>query len=77
MILEKEDFYYKEVPSYQPFQRIFSISEEKILTLYGVQSFKKLYTDEVYYELDEMTSKTQHNSIKWMPYYKEKNFKIK
>jgi type I restriction enzyme M protein len=58
-ILEKEDFYYKEVPSYQPFQRIFSISEEKILTLYGVQSFKKLYTDEAYYELDEITSKTQ------------------
>lgn len=58
-ILEKEDFYYKEVPCYQPFQRNFAILPERIETIYGYQAFKKLYDEDKYNELDELPVKTQ------------------
>lgn len=58
-IFDKKEFYYKEVPCYQPFQRIFRITNDGIKNLYAVQAFKKLYTDEEYNELDELPSKTE------------------
>lgn len=57
-IYDKKDFYYKEVPCYQPFQRIFSISNEGIENICLAQSFKKLYNEDEYIELDELPSKT-------------------
>ena len=58
-IFDKEDFYYKEVPCYQPFQRNFMISEERIESIYGVSAFKKLFDEDEYNELDEKPLKTR------------------
>ena len=57
-VLDKKDFYYKEVPCYQPFQRTFQLSSEGIKKLYGMQAFKKLYNEDTFNELDELSSKT-------------------
>lgn len=57
-IFDKKDFYYKEVPCYQPFQRIFTISKEGIDNLRSIQNFKKLYNEEDYLALEELPSKT-------------------
>ena len=58
-IFDKEDFYYKEVPCYQPFQRNFMISEGRIESIYGVSAFKKLFDEDEYNELDEKPLKTR------------------
>lgn len=57
-ICDKKDFYYKEVPCYQPYQRIFNLGSDKLENLYSTQAFKKLYNEEAYIELDELSSKT-------------------
>lgn len=57
-IFDKEDFYYKEVPCYQPFQRNFKIDKIRIDNLFLTQSFKKLYIEDTYNELEELTKKT-------------------
>lgn len=57
-IFDKKDFYYRDVPCYQPFQRTFKITDEGIKNLYTVQAFKKLYSDETFMELEELSSKT-------------------
>lgn len=57
-VLDKKDFYYKEVPCYQPFQRTFQLSSEGIKKLYGMQAFKKLYNEDTFNELDELSLKT-------------------
>lgn len=58
-IYSKTDFYYKEVPCYQPFQRVFSITEEGIDNVYSIQSFRKLYNEDELFALEEIRSKTQ------------------
>lgn len=58
-IFDKKDFYYKEVPCYQPFQRNFKIDESRIDNLFSTQSYKKLYDEDVYSELEELTEKTK------------------
>lgn len=67
-IFDKEDFYYKEVPCYQPFQRNFMISEERIESVYGVSAFKKLFDEDEYNELDEKALKTQAQLDKMAKY---------
>ena len=67
-IFDKEDFYYKEVPCYQPFQRNFMISEERIESIYGVSAFKKLFDEDEYNELDEKPVKTQAQLDKMAKY---------
>lgn len=67
-IFDKEDFYYKEVPCYQPFQRNFMISEERIESIYGVSAFKKLFDEDEYNELDEKALKTQAQLDKMAKY---------
>ena len=57
-IFDKHDFYYKEVPSYQPFQRNFAIQKNRIENVYGLQAFKKLYDEEGYNELENLENKT-------------------
>lgn len=57
-IFDKEDFYYKEVPCYQPFQRNFKIDADRIDNLYSTQAFKKLFDEDKYNELDELPKKT-------------------
>ncbi len=58
-IFDKKDFYYKEVPCYQPFQRIFKISNEGIENLYSNSTFKKLFDEDEYCELENLDTKTQ------------------
>lgn len=68
IIYEKEDFYYKEVPCYQPFQRSFKISKLGIENLIGVNAFKKIYDEDDYSALDEMPKKTQAQVEKMRAY---------
>lgn len=67
-IFDREDFYYKEVPCYQPFQRNFMISEERIEAVYGASAFKKLFDEDEYNELDEKPVKTQPQLDKMAKY---------
>ncbi|MDD7611802.1 MAG: N-6 DNA methylase [Spirochaetales bacterium] len=57
-IFDKKDFYYKEVPSYQPFQRNFMIAPNRIENLYSASAYKKLYDEDDYQDLEDMPSKT-------------------
>lgn len=67
-IFEKEDFYYKEVPCYQPFQRNYCIAKDRIENLYGISAFKKLYDEEDYASIEEQPSKTQAQLDKLQKY---------
>ena len=58
-ILDKEDFYYKEVPCYQPFQRNFKISQDRIDNVRSTQAFRKLYDEDSYLELEDIEAKTE------------------
>lgn len=58
-IFDKYDFFSKEVESFQPYQRIFKISQEGIEKLKNESSFMKLFDESKYNELLENPSKTQ------------------
>ena len=57
-ILDKKDFYYKEVPCYQPFQRTFRISSELLENIYSAPAYKKLFDENTYNDLEDLSSKT-------------------
>ena len=57
-VLDKKDFYYKEVPCYQPFQRNFVIAADRIENIKSTNAFKKLYDEDSYQELEELETKT-------------------
>jgi len=67
-IFDKKDFYYKEVPCYQPFQRNFKITSERIDNVLGIQSYKKLYDEDEYLTLEELPSKTKLQLDKMVVY---------
>lgn len=75
-ILTKEDFYYKDVPCYQPFQRNFSITKERIENLYGIQAFKKLFDEDKFNELEELPSKTKAQLDKINSYLEGKKIQV-
>ncbi len=64
-IYDKKDFYYKEVPCYQPYQRIFKITKNGVDGLYSNKSFTKLYDEDEFNKLDDLDVKTE-NQIKKM-----------
>jgi type I restriction enzyme M protein len=65
-IYEKEDFYYREVISQQPYQRTFSITESTISDLIDSPQFMNLFDDDKYQELLDLPARTQlqNNKIK-------------
>lgn len=76
-IFDKHDFYYKEVPCYQPFQRTFKISSNIIENLYSASSFKKLYDEDKYNELDELSEKTASQITKMKEFLEGKKLQEK
>lgn len=49
--MNKEDFYYREVTIYQPYQRNYQITEERIQNLYSQKAFNSLWDEEEYEKL--------------------------
>ncbi len=68
VICEKEDFYYKEVPCYRPFQRSFNISQEGIDNIIGLTAFRKLYNEDDYNSIDNLPIKTKAQVEKMKAY---------
>ena len=57
--MTKEDFYYREVTIYQPYQRNYQISEDRIANLYSQKAFYSLWDEEEYEKLlDEDMNET-------------------
>lgn len=48
---KKEDFFYYELTIQQPFQRNFSISQDRFINLYGQRAFVSLFDEDEYEEL--------------------------
>jgi len=49
--MTKEDFYYREITIYQPYQRNYQISDERIQNLYSQKAFNSLWDEEEYERL--------------------------
>lgn len=63
--MTKEDFYYREVTIYQPYQRNYQISEDRIQNLYSQKAFNSLWDEEEYEKLlDEDMNETNLNRLK-------------
>lgn len=63
--MTKEDFYYREVTIYQPYQRNYQITEERIQNLYSQKAFNSLWDEEEYEKLlDEDANSTNLARLK-------------
>lgn len=58
--MTKEDFYYREVTIYQPYQRNFMISNDRIPNLYSQKAFNSLWDEEEYENLLDADATEEH-----------------
>lgn len=76
-IFDKFDFYYHDVPYYQPFQRNFAITEERLEILEFSSSIKKLFDEDEYNDLIDLPVKTATQLSKIEKMKEGKEFKEK